>query len=165
MTVAAPLVRRSVFDRVGMFDEGLDRLEDWQLWLRCAVAGVRFTFLESTAPVAMIRVHGASLSSRLVPMLQTEIPMRKRLQPTLPTQAARDLNQRRIDEVSAALGKLIALGGDVQGGLRYLLPAAIKQRRRAWFLWIFEVLIVKAPGGSGMLRALRSCRHRGIVAG
>ena len=42
MTVAAPLVRSSVFDRVGQFDITLPSLEDWDLRLRCALAGVRF---------------------------------------------------------------------------------------------------------------------------
>ena len=164
MTVAAPLVRRSVFDSVGTFDEQLDRLEDWHLWLRCAIAGKRYLFVPSTVPVALIRIHGASLSSRVVPMLMTEIPMRRRLQPTLPTRIARDLNRRRLYEVSAEVGRLLGLDGDARSGLRYLVPAALTQRHPLWFVWIFELLLMKAPGGRRLLLAIRTRRRRATVA-
>jgi glycosyltransferase involved in cell wall biosynthesis len=40
----APLVRRSALDAAGLFDERLDALEDWDLWLRLAlVAEARYS--------------------------------------------------------------------------------------------------------------------------
>ena len=164
MTVAAPLVRRSLFDSVGMFDERLDRLEDWQLWLRCAIAGKRFLFVPSTHPVALIRIHAASLSSRVVPMLVTEISIRRGLEQSLPTRIARDLNRRRLDEVRAEVGKLLGLGGDAGRGLRYLVPAALSHMRPAWFLWIFALLLAPIPGCRRLLLAIRTRRRRGTVA-
>src|SRR6478672_7558577 len=41
MTVNAPMFRRRVFERTGLFDEGLDPIQDWDYWIRCAMAGAR----------------------------------------------------------------------------------------------------------------------------
>jgi glycosyltransferase involved in cell wall biosynthesis len=35
------LMRRTVFDRVGLFDENLRGYEDWEFWIRCAKAGMK----------------------------------------------------------------------------------------------------------------------------
>jgi glycosyltransferase involved in cell wall biosynthesis len=160
MTVAAPLVRRSVFDDVGTFDESLDRLEDWDLWLRCAIAGKRFLFVPSAAPVALIRVHGASLSYRLAPMLLTEMSMRRRLQTTLPTGSAGNLNQRRLDEVTVEIGKLEGLTGNARAGLRYLLPVALSRRHPIWIAWVLAMLLMPIPGTRRLIVALRLWRNR-----
>src|SRR5512133_802692 len=44
MVVNCPLVRRTVVDACGEFDVRLRANEDWQYWIRCALAGVRFEF-------------------------------------------------------------------------------------------------------------------------
>lgn len=162
LTVAAPLVRRSVFDTVGTFDERLDRLEDWQLWLRCAIAGKRFLFLPSTAPVALIRVHGASLSSRVAPMLLAEIQMRRRLQPVLSTRIARDLNRRRMYEASAEVGKLLGLGGKPTAGLRHLVPVLLLRPRARWLAWTAALLMMQIPGGRRLVGTLHRFRKSAV---
>ena len=35
------LMRRSVFDTVGLFDENMRGYEDWEFWIRCAKAGLK----------------------------------------------------------------------------------------------------------------------------
>lgn len=35
------LVRRTVFDRVGLIDENMRGYEDWEFWIRCAKAGMK----------------------------------------------------------------------------------------------------------------------------
>jgi len=35
------LVRRTVFDRVGLMDENMKGYEDWEFWIRCAKAGMK----------------------------------------------------------------------------------------------------------------------------
>ncbi len=42
---SAAVVRRSVFERVGLFDSSLRGAEDLDLWLRCAAAGLKFVYL------------------------------------------------------------------------------------------------------------------------
>jgi len=42
VTSGGPLVRRSVYERVGLFDEQSKGSEDWDMWLRISGAGYRF---------------------------------------------------------------------------------------------------------------------------
>lgn len=47
------MVRRDLFRQVGGFREGMRSLEDWDLWIRCRLAGGKL----GTAPDAIYRVH------------------------------------------------------------------------------------------------------------
>lgn len=59
----AVMLRRSVLDAHGLFDESLRRSEDWEMWLRLSRAGVKFYYLGE--PLAQYRIGqgGANLSS------------------------------------------------------------------------------------------------------
>jgi len=52
------LVRRSCYDRVGMYDEDLP-WEDWDMWMRIAR---HYSFVYSPDPSAKYRIHGKSYS-------------------------------------------------------------------------------------------------------
>lgn len=54
------VVRRSLLERVGGFDERLPRLQDWDLWIRLA-ALTRFAFVPM--PLARIHISPASIST------------------------------------------------------------------------------------------------------
>jgi glycosyltransferase involved in cell wall biosynthesis len=58
-----PMIRRSVFSKVGVFDESFLRHEpeDWDMWLRIAA---RFSAGLINEPLAVLRVHPASLTAR-----------------------------------------------------------------------------------------------------
>ena len=62
MVAVAPLVRRRAFERAGTFSESARACEDWDMWLRCAVAGCRFEFLDAGESLAFVRTHAASMS-------------------------------------------------------------------------------------------------------
>lgn len=62
MVINAPLLRRSVIDDVGPFDPVLPPVEDWDYWIRCALAGKRFEFRDFEETLALVRSHGASSS-------------------------------------------------------------------------------------------------------
>lgn len=160
MTIEAALVRRSVFDVVGVFDERLRRMEDWEFWLRCATSGMHFAFVPSVEPVALVRLHGASVSRHQTAMLLAEIPIRVHLQRLLPDATARDLNRRRMDEVRAEAGVGLSLDGEARHALRLLLPAALSQRRIAWLAWAVATPIGVLPRGQQLLRVIHSRRHR-----
>lgn len=51
--VIGSMVRRSLFAEVGGFREGMNSLEDWDLWIRCLLAGA----VVGEAPAAIYRVH------------------------------------------------------------------------------------------------------------
>jgi glycosyltransferase involved in cell wall biosynthesis len=56
----AVLVRRSVLDQVGIFDEALGGHADYDLWLRASAAGVRALYQDRK--LANYRMHGANMS-------------------------------------------------------------------------------------------------------
>jgi cellulose synthase/poly-beta-1,6-N-acetylglucosamine synthase-like glycosyltransferase len=56
------LSRRTAIETAGGFCESVHGAEDYDLWLKCAIAGFRFDHWEESTPVAWIRVHPASTS-------------------------------------------------------------------------------------------------------
>ncbi|MFH7004527.1 glycosyltransferase family 2 protein [Flavobacterium bizetiae] len=61
ITVLAPLVKASLIERVGHFNEKLKQKEDWNFWIRCVLADANFVYLEDNNAYGLIRVHGGSL--------------------------------------------------------------------------------------------------------
>lgn len=59
---ACCLIRKSVFDELGGFDEGMpvQGLEDWEMWLRAAFNGRQFHYLEGTV-IQQYRVRSRSM--------------------------------------------------------------------------------------------------------
>ena len=53
--VGSILLRRTWLDKVGFFDESLRACEDWDLWLRLALAGCQMVSIDQ--PVSFYRVH------------------------------------------------------------------------------------------------------------
>src|SRR5262245_45392509 len=62
------VVRRDVFEEVGVFDESLALAIDYDLWLRVAT---RYSFDYVAAPLVKYRVGHANLSSRVEERLRT----------------------------------------------------------------------------------------------
>jgi glycosyltransferase involved in cell wall biosynthesis len=161
MTIEAPLTRRVVFDELGSFDRDLRRITDWEFWLRCAIAGKRFRYLPADEPVALIRVHNASLSHDETVMRLVEIEMRHKLTQQLPPGTTRDLNASLLAEVSANTGIALGLAGDLPRGLRLLIPAAISARDRSWLMWSVALLGSPLPPVHNRLMERRYGRGRG----
>jgi glycosyltransferase involved in cell wall biosynthesis len=57
---SAVTVRRSLFVEVGLFDERLRVCGDWDMWLRIALAGHTFSFVDEV--LALYRVHSKNTS-------------------------------------------------------------------------------------------------------
>jgi glycosyltransferase involved in cell wall biosynthesis len=62
MTVHAPLFRRELLVKVEGMDESLSGFEDWDLWLRMALAGAMFRFLPAAGTRSLVRTHPESLN-------------------------------------------------------------------------------------------------------
>jgi len=75
---SSALVRRSVLERVGMFDENLHGTEDWDMWLRLALeADVHF--VEEPLVYVRERPDGVSSSANAERMLANEIKLLDKL--------------------------------------------------------------------------------------
>jgi glycosyltransferase involved in cell wall biosynthesis len=71
----APLFRKNILDRCGMFDEQMAALEDWDFWLRCANHYCYFHFHPGLYCLALVRVHSNSLSRKSALMLYGNFTM------------------------------------------------------------------------------------------
>jgi glycosyltransferase involved in cell wall biosynthesis len=65
----AVLVRRKCFEEVGGFDPAVDPHDDWDMWLRLAIAGFKFKAIDEA--LAEWRAHSANTSRDLDRMLRT----------------------------------------------------------------------------------------------
>lgn len=62
MVISAPLYKKSVFETVGLFDEELFSLEDWDFHTRCALHEMKFQHVGfSPNSFALIRLHEESM--------------------------------------------------------------------------------------------------------
>jgi glycosyltransferase involved in cell wall biosynthesis len=77
--VNCPLMLKSVFNKVGLFDEQLRSVEDWDYWCRCALAGVNFYFDPVPEAMALVRTHPGSMSRNKPVMLEASRTVRYKL--------------------------------------------------------------------------------------
>jgi glycosyltransferase involved in cell wall biosynthesis len=62
MVINAPLVKKSLFSTSNLLGDANAFPEDWELWLRLAISGANFTYLEVPQTLALVRVHKTSYS-------------------------------------------------------------------------------------------------------
>lgn len=83
MPVSAPLLRRTLTDRVGLFETAYTSYEDWQYWIRAALAGARFDFLAVPHPATGIRKGHPSMMQHRLRMIENGLRLRRFLRPHL----------------------------------------------------------------------------------
>jgi GT2 family glycosyltransferase len=71
------LAKKECFDKVGGFDSGVDPHDDWDMWLRLAIAGFRFKALDEH--LADWRVHSGNTSRDKRMMLRTRLAVIEKL--------------------------------------------------------------------------------------
>ncbi len=64
------VVRRSVLDEFGAFENTFRRVDEQYLWLKLSYRGVRFAYLDE--PLGLYRVHANSLSNEAAYFVETE---------------------------------------------------------------------------------------------
>lgn len=75
-TAGVILIRRSIFETAGLFDENMSGCADWDMWLRlCRFGSIAFV----NSVVLNYRLHENNMSSRLDHMFNDEMYMRKKL--------------------------------------------------------------------------------------
>ncbi len=68
MVVQSPLIRKEVFDKIGLWDEQIWFNEDWDVWVRCALYGLVFRFDNAEDTYSLVREHEDSRSRDLFKM-------------------------------------------------------------------------------------------------
>jgi len=151
--------RRRVYTEIGPFDETMRSNEDYDFWLRAAVAG--FTFARNDRPLGHYRVRVDSLSASNVRMLRGILYVYTKLKPELAGRS-RELQilQRQINrfeaELLAAEARLAIEIADFEAAQEYL--GALHQRRGGVSLRLAHFIARWAP--SMLPRALRLRRWR-----
>jgi glycosyltransferase involved in cell wall biosynthesis len=83
MEVSCCLARRSVIDKVGFFDERFKSYEDWQYWVRCAIAGISFQYFAEQGTETFIRCGHDSMMRNRKKLAEHGLMIRKQLHPQL----------------------------------------------------------------------------------
>ena len=123
MVVNAPLLRKSVINDVDGFDQTLNGYEDWDYWIRCALAGKRFQYVNEVAALALVRVRESSMSQNAFPMLMSRLQVREQLQNiSLPSDLCKE-NGFRIGIILARLAQFEFLNAKPRLGLRHSVLA------------------------------------------
>lgn len=151
--------RRRVYTTIGPFDEAMRSNEDYDFWLRAAVAG--FTFARNDRPLGHYRVRDDSLSASNVRMLRGILHVYTKLRPEIadrPREMA--ILQRQISrfeaELLAAEARLALELADFAAAREYL--GALHARRGGASLRVAHFLSRWAP--NMLKRAIRYRRPR-----
>jgi glycosyltransferase involved in cell wall biosynthesis len=65
LAINSALMRRDAAATVGPWNESLCAVEDWEYWIRCAAAGIKFTYQDWPGTLSLVRLHPASTSTDL----------------------------------------------------------------------------------------------------
>jgi len=121
MVISAPLIRRELIELSGLFDESLKFHEDWEFWLRCALAGGRFVYLADPEMYSLIRCHPSSLTNEYYNMNYYKLLIRERVAERLPGNALLEFNRQKIVELGVMVSLERIKNGYRLDGLKQLL--------------------------------------------
>jgi len=79
MPVNAALMKREVFSLIGLQNDTLKSLEDWEFWLRCAIGDLYFGYCDHHSSIALIRLHSESMSIDKMRMMSQELFLREKI--------------------------------------------------------------------------------------
>ncbi len=152
ISVNAPLVRLSAIRKVGLFDERLHAHEDWEYWLRMALAHRRFAQVELPEAMALVRIHTTSLSRDRARMLSGLIAARRRVAAELGTPWQRDLNRTLLGDAEVWLGTRIGVHGSLRRGLAMVARGAAHRRNPADILRLLALPVAATRAGRAIGR-------------
>lgn len=139
--------RRRVYEIIGGFDQSLQTNEDYDFWLRAAIAG--FTFARNDEPLGFYRRRDDSLSSDDIRMLRGILRVYAKQRPAVlffhPAIDFLDLQIKRFEaELIAAEARLAMDKRDFTLAKEHL--TALRARRGGPMLGLVKVLARWAPG-------------------
>ena len=153
------VMRRRVYTAIGPFDEAMRSNEDYDFWLRAALAG--FSFARNDRPLGHYRVRSDSLSASNVRMLRGILQVYRKLEPALRDRPAElaILEQQVLrfeTELLSAEARLAIEIADFEAAREHL--GALHARKGGAALGVAHFLARWAPGT--LKRVLRFKRTR-----
>jgi glycosyltransferase involved in cell wall biosynthesis len=160
INLGSPLVRRPFIERIGGFDSTLPEIilnEDWDFWLRLAISGVRFGFINSCH--LYYRLHPGNTSKDRLRSYESKL----RVAEKIVRQFSDELHKKGIDPIPALAfhhadyGRGLILHGRIAEGRAEIAKAcstAFPYRR------LFQAFsLVAAMGGRRLLMFLQLLRR------
>ena len=137
MVSNAPLLRAALLRRVGPFAEELRWVEDWQYWVRCAIAGASFHYDSTPEAWALVRVHPTSTSHNALRMHDHEVLVRRQLTKQLEVigaYRALEINEISIIDSVANLARHNLTKGNIMEGMSSYWQLARTTGRYGYYL-------------------------------
>lgn len=94
--LSSTLFRRSLVDKVGLFDNEISAVADYHFLLRCLVADGVFLYHDTPGTYSLVRWHPDNMSKDPTYMRREEIKMRRKLIPLLKDDESRINNENAI---------------------------------------------------------------------
>jgi len=142
MVISSPLLRRSVVERCGYFDEDLESHEDWDYWIRCAIAGTYFSYADLPGSLSLIRVHSRSLSINYHRMLRTLLKVRMKIKSLLSDKSLYNQNISNAVIEGVELSLLDFANGNRLSGTIGMIKYAIIGKRYDLVPYAFKLALV-----------------------
>ena len=141
MVVSSPLVRKTVFRSCGLFDESLKSHEDWELWLRCAMKGKYFQFLEAENTLTLIRYHQLSMSKNRITMFETNLSIREKISAQLKDRELLKINRKHSQGIGFELSMALIKDNKKMKSLYQLLKFCLNIDNFNKFIYGLKVII------------------------
>jgi len=154
IVINSPLIRRSIVHEVGHFDVRLPPAEDWDYWLRCALAGAYFQFADIEETLALVRIHAPSSSQDRLRMHRVGLLIRKKLAALIEDEQILVLNRELRARNEEGFGIMEAARGNAFRGARHLLNSAWFERRSRWKAKLFVCALMTPFVSETRLRSL-----------
>ncbi len=154
--VNMPLLKRSTFDKVGLFTEDLKSCEDWEFWLRCFNSNCTFQYVDQPNTFSLVRAHENSMTKNRMIMLDSMIQVRTRTQPRLQHSKLKRLNTRFLQLDLAERGIEQQHFESRKSGFKAMLSAAKKQTSPILLLMAFVSRMLPHRSSIFLVKVLRS---------
>ncbi|MEW5806019.1 MAG: glycosyltransferase [Acidobacteriota bacterium] len=149
------MIRKKCLDEVGLFDETLTAVEDYDLWLRIS-AHYKIGYVDMM--LAMYRVHPSNMSRDYCRLLDNEIRVIRKIVELFP-ERARDLGgrvHRRFNSLYTQYGLELVRKGDVGQAMRSFMNAIIEQPWRVRPYYYFMAAMTGKRGFDALREFKRS---------
>ena len=125
----SPLMRRRVIDQIGPFDTSLTAAEDWLYLIKCAVAGMTFSFNDFERGRALVRAHASSDSRDQLRYRRGILTMRRKVSALLRSPEHQKLNRLMSAEAEGHAGVEEIAAGLLGAGMTNMFRAALHDSR------------------------------------
>jgi len=126
ITIGAPLAKKEVLFKAGMFEADLKNNEDWLLWFKVAFLIKSFVYDENDKSFTSIRIHNQSAMNSHIKMFDGEVVVRQNIEKELLNlDSSEEFRQlRKLNSDLLSLHQIRSLNAST--GMKYILSSFVK---------------------------------------